>query len=111
MKRKSSGRAPKAIRTLHKAARIANTRPVAFGDEILNRRKAEQAVTEAQDLLEPAGQVVKGAGPTSCARTGVPLNHVVPWPGSPTCRRMGPSGSGIGVSDSTKLPPALRFAI
>ena len=62
MKRKSSGRAAKAIRTLHKAARIANTRPVAFGDEILNRRKAKQAVAEAQDLLEPAGHVVKGAG-------------------------------------------------
>ena len=62
MKRKSNGRAANAIRTLHQAARIENQRPVAFGDEILNRGKAERARAEAEDLLEPTGHLVKGAG-------------------------------------------------
>ena len=62
MKRKSNGCAANAIRTLHQAARIENQRPVAFGDEILNRGKAERARAEAEDLLEPTGHLVKGAG-------------------------------------------------
>ena len=62
MKRRSKGRAVKAIRTLHEAARMENQRPVAFGDEILNRGKAERARADLEALLEPTGQLVKGAG-------------------------------------------------
>ena len=62
MKRTSSGRGEKAIHTLHKAARIENQRPVAFGDEILNKGKAERVRAEAEDLLQPTGQLVRGAG-------------------------------------------------
>ena len=61
MKRMSSGRGAKAIQTFQKAARTENQRPVAFGDEILNRGKAERARAEAADLLEPTGHLVKGA--------------------------------------------------
>ena len=61
MKRMSSGRGAKAIQTFQKAARQENQRPVAFGDEILNRGKAERARAEAEDLLEPTGHLVKGA--------------------------------------------------
>jgi hypothetical protein len=62
MRRKSSDQGKKALRKFQEAAQYENTPPRAYGDEILNRRKAENARAEAETLLESPGTLVKGAG-------------------------------------------------
>ena len=73
MKRRSRGRGEKALRKIHEAARYAQKKPVVFGDEILNRRKAERAEADAEALLEPTGILVEGGAPSrfaTCLPTG-----------------------------------------
>ena len=60
MQRKSRDHGRRALQSLRQAAQYDAKRPVAFGDEILNRRKAERARLEAETLLEPPGVVVEG---------------------------------------------------
>ena len=62
MQRKSSDQGKRALQKLQEAAHNKSKPPCVYGDEILNRRKAERVTAEGETLLTPPGLLVKGAG-------------------------------------------------
>ena len=56
---KRSGKGEKAIRALEKATRYSNRTAIDFGDDVLNRMCAEEALAEASEAMEPTGKLTE----------------------------------------------------
>jgi hypothetical protein len=55
-------RAEKAIRAKHKALRCADTRTESPTQEVVNLREGNRAQAEAEEMMEPVGEIVLAAG-------------------------------------------------